>query len=42
MVPRDSTFVGRGDILTKIREKLEQAASPDHSRLALVGLGGIG
>ncbi|KAF1966818.1 hypothetical protein BU23DRAFT_312572, partial [Bimuria novae-zelandiae CBS 107.79] len=44
MVPfqRDSTFVGREDILAKIREKLEQPAPQDHSRLALVGLGGIG
>ncbi|KAF2185579.1 hypothetical protein K469DRAFT_687903 [Zopfia rhizophila CBS 207.26] len=44
MVPfqRDSAFVGREDILAKIREKFEQAASQDHSRVALVGLGGVG
>ncbi|KFY68927.1 hypothetical protein V496_00678 [Pseudogymnoascus sp. VKM F-4515 (FW-2607)] len=44
MVPfqRDSAFVGREDILAKLGEKFEQAASQDHSRVALVGLGGIG
>ncbi|OBT60492.1 hypothetical protein VE03_10079 [Pseudogymnoascus sp. 23342-1-I1] len=44
MVPfqRDSAFVGREDILAEIGEKFEQAASQDHCRVALVGLGGIG
>jgi hypothetical protein len=44
MVPfqRDGAFVGREDVLEKIREKFEQAASQDHSRVALVGLGGVG
>jgi hypothetical protein len=44
MVPfrRDSAFVGREDILVEIGEKFEQAASQDHSRVALVGLGGVG
>lgn len=42
MVPfqRDSAFVGREDILAKIRGKHEQVGS--HSRVALVGLGGVG
>ncbi|KAF2186789.1 hypothetical protein K469DRAFT_570907 [Zopfia rhizophila CBS 207.26] len=39
---RDSAFVGREDILAKIRKKLEQAVSQDHNRVALVGLGGVG
>ncbi|RDL35197.1 uncharacterized protein BP5553_07128 [Venustampulla echinocandica] len=39
---RDSSFVGREDILVEIGDKFEQAASQDHSRVALVGLGGIG
>jgi hypothetical protein len=44
MIPfqKDDNFVGREDILTKIHEKFKQAASQDHRRLALVGLGGIG
>ena len=44
MVPfrRDSAFVGREDILVEIGEKFEQAASQDHSRVALFGLGGVG
>ncbi|OBT51626.1 hypothetical protein VE04_08927 [Pseudogymnoascus sp. 24MN13] len=44
MVPfqRDSAFVGRVDILVKISEKFMEAASQDHSRVALVGLGGVG
>ena len=44
MVPfqRDSAFVGREDIMVKIGKKFEYAASQDHSRVALVGLGGIG
>lgn len=39
---RDSAFVGREDILVKISEKFKEAASQDHSRVALVGLGGVG
>ncbi len=44
MVPfqRDSTFVGREDIMADLREKHGQAASQDHSRVALIGLGGVG
>ncbi|OBT66186.1 hypothetical protein VE03_05134 [Pseudogymnoascus sp. 23342-1-I1] len=44
MVPfrRDSAFVGREDILAEIGKKLERGALEDHSRVALVGLGGIG
>jgi hypothetical protein len=45
MVPfsRDDLFVGRGDIIAKISEKRsKQAASRNHTRIALVGLGGIG
>ncbi|KAF2191836.1 hypothetical protein K469DRAFT_654999 [Zopfia rhizophila CBS 207.26] len=44
MVPfhRDRAFVGREDILLDIREKHEQAATDNHSRVALVGLGGVG
>ncbi|KAM5358060.1 hypothetical protein ACJZ2D_015635 [Fusarium nematophilum] len=44
MVPfqRDSAFVGRENIIAKILEKHEQAAADDHSRVALVGLGGVG
>jgi hypothetical protein len=39
---RDGAFVGREDVLEKIREKFERTASQDHSRVALVGLGGVG
>jgi hypothetical protein len=44
MVPflRDDLFVGRGDIIAKISEKRKQAASWNHTRIALVGLGGVG
>ncbi|KAH0565003.1 hypothetical protein GP486_001601 [Trichoglossum hirsutum] len=44
MVPfsRDNFFVGREDIIAKISEKRKQAASRNHTRIALVGLGGIG
>ncbi|OCK73870.1 hypothetical protein K432DRAFT_220962, partial [Lepidopterella palustris CBS 459.81] len=44
MVPfqRDSAFVGREGILAMIREKHGKEASQDHSRVALVGLGGVG
>jgi len=45
MVPfsRDDLFVGREDIIAKISEKRnKQAASRNHTRIALVGLGGIG
>jgi hypothetical protein len=45
MVPfsRDDLFVGRGDIIAKISEKRsKQVASRNHTRIALVGLGGIG
>jgi nucleoside phosphorylase len=39
---RDSAFVGRDEVLAKIRERFEQTMSEDHSRVALVGLGGVG
>ncbi|KAG7423240.1 Nephrocystin-3 [Fusarium oxysporum f. sp. raphani] len=44
MIPfaRDSSFVGREDIIAKIIEKHEQAVADHHSRVALVGLGGVG
>lgn len=44
MIPfqRDSTFVGREDILADLRDKLEQAASQVHSRVALIGPAGVG
>ncbi|KAF2679087.1 hypothetical protein K458DRAFT_375514 [Lentithecium fluviatile CBS 122367] len=38
--PRDNMFVGREDVIAEISEK--RAASCNHTRLALVGLGGIG
>ena len=43
MVPfsRDDLFVGRGDIIAKISEKRNQAASRNHIRIALIRLGGI-
>ncbi|KAH0566263.1 hypothetical protein GP486_000338 [Trichoglossum hirsutum] len=40
--PRDDFFVGREDIIAEIREIREKAVSPNHTRLALVGLGGVG
>ncbi|KFY04526.1 hypothetical protein O988_00716 [Pseudogymnoascus sp. VKM F-3808] len=44
MIPfqRDSSFVGREDILVKISQKLKQSASSGHGRAAIVGLGGVG
>jgi hypothetical protein len=39
---RDDLFVGREDIIAEISEKRKQAASRNHTRLALVGLGGVG
>ncbi|KAI9764473.1 MAG: hypothetical protein M1840_008399 [Geoglossum simile] len=39
---RDDFFIGRGDIIANISEKRKQAASRNHTRIALVGLGGIG
>jgi hypothetical protein len=39
---RDSAFVGRQNILAQIDEKNKQTASSTHSRVALVGLGGVG
>ncbi|KAF2715541.1 hypothetical protein K504DRAFT_396977 [Pleomassaria siparia CBS 279.74] len=38
--PRDNWFVGREDTIAKIGEK--RAASLNHTRVALVGLGGVG
>jgi hypothetical protein len=42
MVPfaKDDLFVGREDSITKISER--RAAAPTHTRVALVGLGGVG
>ncbi|KAF2195869.1 hypothetical protein K469DRAFT_20120 [Zopfia rhizophila CBS 207.26] len=40
--PRDNLFVGREDIIAEISMKRKQAASRNHIRLALVGLGGVG
>ncbi|OBT82207.1 hypothetical protein VE02_08678 [Pseudogymnoascus sp. 03VT05] len=44
MVPfqRDGAFFGREDVLVKISEKFKESASQNHSRVALVGLGGVG
>ncbi|KFY34178.1 hypothetical protein V494_06986 [Pseudogymnoascus sp. VKM F-4513 (FW-928)] len=44
MIPfqRDNAFVGREDILVKISKKFQQEAPHTHSRVALVGLGGVG
>lgn len=35
-------FVGREDIVTDICKRHEQSASQSHSRVAFVGLGGVG
>lgn len=42
MVPfqRDKSFVGRKDIIAQISQ--HRAAAPSHTRIALVGLGGVG
>ena len=42
--PKDDMFVGREEILEDIRLRHEHAASQNHvhSRVALVGLGGVG
>ncbi|MCJ1429383.1 hypothetical protein MMC29_007297, partial [Sticta canariensis] len=42
--PKDDMFVGREDIIANIHKRHEQAASQNnvHSRVALVGLGGVG
>ncbi|KAF2633913.1 hypothetical protein BU25DRAFT_381757 [Macroventuria anomochaeta] len=40
--PRDDTFVGRKDVLAKIQEIHRSPALRGHSRVALVGLGGVG
>jgi hypothetical protein len=44
MIPfsKDSLFVGREDIIGEISEKRKQAALRNHTRLALIGLGGVG
>lgn len=39
---KDSMFVRQEDIIANIRNRHERAASPNHSRVALVGLGGVG
>ncbi|KAI9766297.1 MAG: hypothetical protein M1839_004928 [Geoglossum umbratile] len=40
--PRDSMFIGREDIMARIDKIYKQAESWNHTRLALVGLGGVG
>jgi len=44
MVPfqRDLAFIGREDILAKIDANIRQTALLAHSRVAIVGLGGVG
>ena len=39
---KDDSFIGREIILAELDEKRRQVGSWNHSRLALVGLGGIG
>ena len=39
---RDDLFVGREGIIAEISEKRKQAVSRNHTRIALVGLGGVG
>jgi hypothetical protein len=39
---RDNSFVGREDIIAEISKKRKQAGLQNHSRLGLVGLGGVG
>jgi hypothetical protein len=39
---RDSAFVGREGILAQVLGKHEQVGTCEHSRVALVGLGGVG
>jgi hypothetical protein len=38
--PRDPDFVGRQDVIARLDAKFSSSAS--HSRVALVGLGGMG
>ncbi|KAF1352633.1 TPR-like protein [Lizonia empirigonia] len=40
--PPDSAFVGREDVLAKLKKIHSGSALPSHSRAALVGLGGVG
>lgn len=44
MIPfaRDELFVGREDAITDIGKRIEKGASKNHSRVALIGLGGVG
>jgi len=39
---RDSMFVGREDIIAEVEKRHKQEASRNHTRVALVGLGGVG
>jgi hypothetical protein len=39
---RDSMFIGRENVMAEIKRKYEQATLQNHTRLALVGLGGVG
>jgi hypothetical protein len=40
--PRDRMFVGREAIMADINRRYEQGTLQSHTRLALVGLGGVG
>lgn len=44
MIPfkRDKKFVGREDVMGDIEKRKEQTAGDEHSRIALVGLAGVG
>lgn len=39
---RDSMFISRENVMAEINTKYEQATLQNHTRLALVGLGGVG
>ena len=39
---RDRMFIGRETVMAEINRKYEQATLQNHTRLALVGLGGVG
>ena len=44
MVPfgRDASFIGRADVIGAISGEYERLAMGFHTRVALVGLGGVG
>ena len=39
---RDSMFINRENVMAEINRKYEQATLQNHTRLALIGLGGVG